>query len=154
MNPQSPLSARLAELPEFELPDTLWARIEAAHVARDVQRRRRFLGTAGGAIAASVALAAMLLHPLRAPQGDAPDLLGNLRGESQRLEAQLSGARLVHTSATLGTELELRRLDTTLQRAYERGADNSELAPLWRRRVELLGVLLQLQLPDQQLSEI
>jgi hypothetical protein len=153
MNPPSNLASRLAELPEFDPPESLWARIEAAHGARNAQRRRRFFGAAGGALAASIALATLLLHPLRSPN-DAPDLLGSLRGESQRLEAQLSGAHLMHTSATLGTELELRRLDTTLQHAYEHGADSAELAPLWRRRNELLGVLLQLQLPDQQISEI
>lgn len=153
MNPQYPLSTKLAELPEFEPPAALWARIEAAHEARVTQRRRRLFGAAGGALAASFALATLLLHPVRTAS-EAPDLLGTLRGESQRLEAQLSGAHLVHTAATLGTELELRRLDTTLQHAYEHGADNAELAPLWHRRIELLGVLLQLQLPDQQISEI
>jgi hypothetical protein len=153
MNPQSHLASKLAELPEFDPPPLLWARIEAAHDARILQRRRRFFGATAGALAAGFAMAALLLHPLRTP-ADAPDFLGGLRGESQRLEAQLSGAHLVHTSATLGTELELRRLDTTLQHAYEHGADSTELAPLWRRRIELLGVLLQLQLPDQQISEI
>ncbi len=152
MNPL-PLATRLAELPEFEPPASLWARIEAAHDVRIARRRRRLFGAAGGALAASFALATLLLHPLRT-SSDAPDLLSGLRGESQRLEAQLSGAHLVHTSATIGTELELRRLDTTLQRAYEHGADSAELAPLWQRRIELLGVLLQLQLPDQQISEI
>jgi hypothetical protein len=40
------------------------------------------------------------------------------------------------------TQEELARVDFALQSAYDRGADKSELAPLWKQRSELLSVLL------------
>jgi hypothetical protein len=150
MKTLSPLASRLAELPEFDPPAHLWARIDAAVVAR---KRRRTWGAAaaGGAIAASVAFALLLVRPVTTP---APDALVSLRSESQHLESQLASTTLVHSSATLSTEMELQRVESALQFAYDHGADTQELAPLWRRRVDLLAVLLQLQQPDQQLSQI
>jgi len=150
MKTLSPLASRLAELPEFDPPAHLWARIDAAVVAR---KRRRIWGAmaTGGALAASAVFALMLVRPAATPGSD---VLVNLRSQSQRLETQLASATLVHTSATLGTELELQRVESALQFAYDHGADTQELAPLWRRRVDLLAVLLQLQQPDQQLSQI
>jgi hypothetical protein len=150
MKTLSPLASRLAELPEFDPPAHLWVRIDAAVVAR--KRRRTWAAiAASGAIAASVAFALLMVRPVAAPS---PDGLVTLRSESQHLENQLSSTSLVHSSATLGTELELQRVESALQFAYDRGADTQELAPLWRRRVDLLAVLLQLQQPDQQLSQI
>jgi hypothetical protein len=84
----------------------------------------------------------------------APDAVSDLRSESRDLEQRLASAGMVHSAATLSTELELQRVESALQFAYEHGADSAELTPLWRRRVDLLAVLLQLQQPDQQVSQI
>lgn len=149
MNPLSPLASRLAELPELDPPPALRARIEAAWAAR--QRHRRLQRVGGMALAAGLALAALLL---RLP-GPTPDEgLAVLRDESRQLEQRLSTGALVHSGATLATELELQRVEAALQQAYDQGAAARDLAPLWRRRVDLLGVLLQLQQPEQQLSQI
>jgi len=78
------------------------------------------------ALAAGLALAALLL---RLP-GPTPDEgLAVLRDESRQLEQRLSTGALVHSSATLATELELQRVEAALQQPEIVTAAARDLAP-------------------------
>jgi hypothetical protein len=115
----------------------LWSRIAAAHRARRQRRTMRRVAGAGAAAAVVlVAIAAFGVHATREPGVD-------WQARAQALELQLSEA-IAQRSAPLSsdTQEELARVDFALQSAYDRGADKSELAPLWKQRSELLSVLL------------
>ncbi|HEX4480592.1 MAG TPA: hypothetical protein VH082_07270 [Rudaea sp.] len=114
----------------------LWSRIAAAHLARRQRRTMRRVAGAGTAAVVLVAIAAFGVHAMREPGVD-------WQARAQALELQLSEA-IAQRSAPLSsdTQEELARVDFALQSAYDRGADKSELAPLWKQRSELLSVLL------------
>jgi hypothetical protein len=73
-----------------------------------------------------------------------PDAAIDWHARAQALELQLDALPLPVSAdpATHLTESELARVDRHLQSAYDRGAQASEISPLWRRRSELLNVLL------------
>lgn len=122
----------------------LWSRIAAAHRAR--RRRRTVLRVAGVGSAAVLLIAVVTLgvHSMREPTVD-------WQARAQALELQLNEA-IAQRSAPLSsdTQEELARVDFALQSAYDRGANKSELAPLWKQRSELLSVLLAAR--QQQLA--
>jgi len=134
----------LGRLPVFAPPATLWPRIAAAQALRERQARQRRLafGGIGGAVAAALFGAAVLLLPQRAP---APQAVADDQRESRTLESQwrqLAGS----ASPSPGGLSRLRLIDATLQSAYDRGARADELAPLWRQRNEALrGLITQFQ---------
>ena len=109
------LHARLAALPEPDLPPALWPRVRHART-RQRERHRRF---AAGAITA-LALAALPMVYTRLVPPAAP--------VSERL-AVVPRAPL--------HEDPLRIVDRELQHAYERGASEQELQWLWQRREAL-----------------
>lgn len=75
------------------------------------------------------------------------------QARAQALEIQLNQANAAsQTRQPLAsdTEVELARVDRTLQAAYDRGARKNELLPLWKQRSELLSLLLAVR--QQQLA--
>jgi hypothetical protein len=112
MTPET-LHARLAALPEPELPPTLWPRVQRART-RQRERRRRL---AVGAVAVLAALPLVYTH-----------LLPPAAPVSERFT--------VVPRAPLHEE-PLRAVDRELQHAYERGASEQELQWLWQRREAL-----------------
>jgi hypothetical protein len=111
---------QLRALPEIPLPDTLWRRVDAK---RRQKLRRRKLGVG----IATLALAAVMATPLLIPMFADAD-----RAPGERIAAQLP-LRGEHD-----VQAELRALDHALQAAYDRGASDAEIAPMWVARDALL----------------
>jgi hypothetical protein len=138
----SPLQAPSAEL---------WPRIAAAHLQR--HRRRRVRRFAGAGLLLAAGLAVVALVPTWSPKA-AADV--DWQARAQALELQLHAvATATDSAAALDTEsdntvLELARIDGALQKAYDSGAQTSELVPLWKQRSELLSALLTAR--QQQLA--
>ena len=115
------LRERLQALPEVPLPETLWPRVEAAR-RRKIRRRKL-----GGGIAATLLVATMTM-PLLAPMWSGAPAL---QQHGQRIARQLGHGPDV--------QAELRALDSALQAAYDRGASDAEIAPMWVARDALLA---------------
>ncbi|MDR6839967.1 hypothetical protein [Pseudoxanthomonas sacheonensis] len=115
IEPSTQLRERLHALPEIALPDTLWQRVEAG---RKRKIRRRKLGGGVAALMLAVAMAAPLLAPI---------LTGthSMRSEQGIVQHDV--------------DAELRALDQALQAAYDRGASDAEIAPMWVTRDALLA---------------
>lgn len=129
-------SARVVPLASAEM----WPRIAAIYLAQRKRRITRRLAGAGLAVAASLAGVALVPAWL-AQHGSSLDW----QARAQALEMQIDALPLpigTQDSAAQQTETELARLDILLQAAYDRGAQQHELALLWQQRSELLGVLL------------
>lgn len=123
--PADELRKRLNALPGIPLPDSLWQRVEAGR--RQKIRRRKL----GGGIA-TLAIAAVMAVPLLTPMfTDAPAVQG-VRGIAQ--EPTGGGP----ADGRSDTRAELRALDQALQAAYDRGASDAEIAPMWVTRETLL----------------
>jgi hypothetical protein len=133
--------------PSFLAGGDLWPRIAAAHLARSRTRRiRRF--AAGGT--AMVLLIAVAFFEWQMPH-DAPAV--DWQARAQALEIQLNQANAASQASlplSSDTEVELARVDRTLQAAYDHGARKNELLPLWKQRSELLSLLLAVR--QQQLA--
>ncbi|MCF7222459.1 hypothetical protein [Marilutibacter chinensis] len=115
----SQLRRHLRALPDPGLPDRLRDRVIASH-----GRRRRVIHGATGVAAAVVAVA--LLRPALPLQDTAP--------ETATVQAPVAPPAL-HVDEAVAR---LRAIDRALQAAYERGASDDEVAPLWRAREMLL----------------
>ncbi|KRA51720.1 hypothetical protein [Pseudoxanthomonas sp. Root630] len=109
------IQARLAALPEPDLPPALWPRIHLARVRQHERRRRIVVGCM--AVLAVVALPFVYTR-VAAPPAAAPDVFA------------AAPRAPVH-------EEPLRVVDRELQHAYERGASEQELQWLWQRRQAL-----------------
>jgi hypothetical protein len=123
----------------------LWQRIATAHVAR---KRRRAMQRVVGIGAAAVFVVAMVTAgaiKLREPPAV------DWQARAQALEMQLNDALAQRDlPVSVDTEEELERVDLALQAAYDRGANKTELVPLWKQRSELLSLLLAAR--QQQLA--
>lgn len=110
--PSTPMRERLQALPDVTLPDALWHRVEAGRRTIIVRRRT-------GASLAALALVAILAAPMLTslPAGDAADSAPTLAARSDKDFAA-----------------ELRAIDHALQVAYDRGASDAEIAPMWETR--------------------
>ena len=119
--PADELRKRLHALPEILLPDSLWQRVEAGR-RRKIQRRK--LG--GG-------MAALLIAAVIAAPSLAPMLTGTrtIQAEQGIVQQPAHGGQDV--------QAELRALDQALQAAYNRGASDAEIAPMWVTREALLA---------------
>ncbi|MET0582342.1 MAG: hypothetical protein ABWX88_05295 [Pseudoxanthomonas sp.] len=115
------LRERLRALPDFPLPETLWQRVEAGR-RRKLQRRKL-----GGGIAAML-LVGLMATPLLAP------MLSGTRGPQLEQANAQRPADDAHD-----VQAELRALDLALQAAYDRGASDAEIAPMWVTRDALLA---------------
>jgi len=143
---------RLGELAVVEPPEDLWARIAAAHRQRIGQaqaRRRRFaLGFLGVVVAGAIAGGWLI-------ERDAADTI-DWQARAQALELRLHAVDTQGTSAAIAPEAlsELVSLDATLQAAYDSAADRDHVIALWKRRSELLRVLLQAREQNVEISRI
>lgn len=147
---------RLRDLPVSEPSSDLWQRIAAAHHVR-VRRARVRRGLIGSGFAAAV-LAALLISPgwlARSPaDGDI-----DWQARAQALELQLhaleaAGNARIDSAGALETQSEIARVDGALQTAYDAGAEEKQLAPLWKRRSELLDTLISVRQQRVEISRI
>ena len=115
MNDPEQLQRLLESMPEAPVPDSLWPRVREQR-RRQLRRRRIGTGLASTALAALLLVSAWPDRPTRSPGPAAqpPVLAGH------------------------GTDERVRALDQALQTAYERGASDDEVAPLWEARRALL----------------
>lgn len=114
---------QLHALPEIPLPDALWQRVDDK---RRQKLRRRKLGVGIAALALAAVMAAPLLIPMFA---------GADRAQNEPIAAHLP------MRAERDVQAELRALDHALQAAYDRGASDAEIAPMWVARDALLAGL-------------
>lgn len=119
--PADELRKRLNALPEIQLPDSLWQRVEGKR--RQKIRRRKL----GGGLAALM-IAAVIAAPLLAPM---------LTGTQTTQGTQGIAQRPAHGGQDI--QAELRAIDQALQAAYDRGASDAEIAPMWVTREALLA---------------
>lgn len=117
----SPVRQELHELPEVPLPDALWHRVDSGR-RRKMRRRKLFTGTA------SLAIVTVMAIPLLVPLFTAADAI---HGEPQAAHHTARGGQDLHA--------ELRAIDHALQAAYDRGASDAEIAPMWVARETLLA---------------
>lgn len=136
----------IADAPS-EPPRDLWTRIEAAHSTR-VRRRRLHRFAAGSVIGAvlvgAIALGGLHISPVVPGRGADVDW----QARAQALELQLQVLERANPAAAVAAYAanpaasELVDVDQRLQSAYEHGKYTNELAPLWKRRSELLDTLI------------
>lgn len=117
MTDLSPIRDHLRALPEVELPETLWQRVQAGRKHR-VQRRRLITGLASLTLVMVATIAT--LTPMRE------------RGKTR------NDAVAMHTDSVDDKQAELRAIDQALQAAYDRGASDAEIAPMWVVRAAML----------------
>jgi hypothetical protein len=123
----------------------LWQRIATAHGARRRRRTMRRIAGVGGAAVLVIAMVTVGVVKLREPPAV------DWQARAQALELQLNEALAQRDLPMSGdTEEELERVDLALQSAYDRGANKTELVPLWKQRSELLSLLLAAR--QQQLA--
>lgn len=130
----------LPGLPEFEPDPALWGRIHSANVRRVRRRRVRLLGVAG-MLVACVATSWFFASTAQRPELSGVQGVAFSQAHSQQLQDQW----LVRADEALDPRIQarLRLLDSDLQAAYDRGASEPELTPLWMLRNQLLQSLVQ-----------
>lgn len=136
----SPVSPLLGRLPEFAADPALWSRIVSAR-QRQVGRRRML--SVGGSLAAA-AVFALAVFVLPRPDPIAADTAGGLAAwlqQSQQLEQEWARLEPARDPAP-GARSPLRRIDAALQAAYDRGASDEELVPLWEARSQTLRAMI------------
>ncbi|WP_162313542.1 hypothetical protein [Pseudoxanthomonas yeongjuensis] len=121
IEPSTQVRQELHDLPEIPLPDALWRRVEAGRRLK-IRQRKLFTGIA------SLALVAVLATPLLAPLFTDTDVL---RSEPLAVHQPVRSEQDVHA--------ELHAIDRALQAAYDRGASDAEIAPMWVVRNTLLA---------------
>lgn len=119
IEPSVHVRQELHDLPEVPLPDALWQRVDSGR--RQKMRRRKIL-----AGVASLALVAVMAMPLLAP----------MLVDARRSEAL---AAYQAPDSQHDIQADLHALDQALQAAYDRGASDAEIAPMWVAREALLG---------------
>lgn len=129
-----------SNLPEFEPDPALWGRIRSANVRRIRLRRMRRIGAAG-AVCVGVAAAWLLGFPHRLMSQPDRQSSTNWQAHSQELQDQWNARKDQNLDPHI--QARLRLLDSDLQAAYDRGASEPELAPLWSLRSRLLQSLVQ-----------
>ena len=117
----NPVREKLAALPEAPLPDALWRRMETGR-KRQMRRRRQALGLVTLAVVGLIAIPTF-----------APLLTG---ADAMRETAVVSP---LPDNGDDQVRAELRALDQALQAAYDRGATDAEIAPMWVTRAALLA---------------
>ena len=150
---------RLEQLPQVEPSAELWPRIAGAYQQRLRQTRRRRLG-AWCSGAAVLVLAALIVASGDwlglAPQ---PRASVDWQARAQALELQLralndAASRHVDAATAGDAQDELVLVDAALQAAYDDGAAQERVTALWKRRSELLDVLLSARRHNMQISRI
>ncbi len=129
-----------SELPEFDPDPSLWGRIQTANVRRVRLRRLRHASVIG-AILLGVATTWLWEFPQRLTISAERLSSVNWRAHSQELQDQWS--QRADRDMDPHIQAHLRLLDSELQAAYDRGAAEPELAPLWLLRGQLLQSLVE-----------
>lgn len=119
--PSIPLRQELRDLPEVPLPGALWQRVDSGR--RQKMRRRKLFTSA-----ASLTLVAVMAMPLLVPLFTATDVI---QSEPLTTHQPMRSEQDFHA--------ELRAIDHALQAAYDRGASDAEIAPMWVARNTLLA---------------
>lgn len=117
IDPALAIRTQLQALPEVPAPPGL-----ASSILRT--QRRRLLRLHVGAAAGVVALACIALLPYAAQDVAPPEAAGTFSAAKPPAAAVLQD--------------DLRALDRTLQAAYDAGASEDDVAPLWTARARLL----------------
>ena len=105
----------------------LWQRIATAHVVRKRRRAMRRIAGVGGAAVLVIAMVTVGVVKWREPPAV------DWQARAQALEMQLNDALAQRDLSLSGdSEEELERVDLALQAAYDRGANKTELVPLWK----------------------
>jgi hypothetical protein len=144
---------RLRELSLSEPSSDLWQRIADTHQGR-LRRARLRRGIVASSIVAAALAAAFLIAPgwlaRPASEGDI-----DWQARAQALELQLHALDPAADSAgAIDAQSEIARVDNALQSAYDTGAEKNQLAPLWKRRSELLDALISVRQQHVQISRI
>lgn len=134
------VAALLERLPEHEPDPALWARIQVVRASRQRRRRRQRGAWFGVGLAAAAMLSVVVLSRYPAPAGPSGEL-ASWRENSQSLEAQWRA--LAGSPVDPRSRAQLRLIDAELQSAYDRGAAESELIPLWKSRSAALQDLIR-----------
>lgn len=134
---QAMARARLRDLPEFDPRGELWSRIEAGLARRSAAARQRRVRWTAGCAAAALAAVVVLPSALRHSPAESVDAYLQ---RSHALEQQWHSSPRAGADPLLRAELQL--IDGELQAAYDRGARDEELLPLWKRRGDALQHLL------------
>ena len=118
----SEVHENLRRLPEADLPDSLWSRVESGR-KKQVIRRRFGMGIASLALVSALSLP--VIFPL-------------LTGSNDTMYADRTA---MHPPARSVEEIQadVQAVDRALQAAYDRGADDAEIAPMWVIRDALLA---------------
>ena len=110
---------RFDALPDVPLPESLWQRVDA-------RRRKKILRRKLGMSAATLALAGALAISL-------PGALFNPVDDGRQLAA------VQPTLMQRDIQADVQAIDLALQVAYDRGASDAEIAPMWVMRDTLLA---------------
>lgn len=145
------LRQALQALPEVDLPDALWSRVDGA---RRHQLARRHVGLGAGALVLLAAGLMPLWHSLPAPDvassqitaagkpATTPSSTSPVTGTSVATAPGMAGpapqSRPQTGPSLPDLDTRLRTLDRDLQAAYRDGASNAEIAQLWQARRALL----------------
>jgi len=119
MNTSDGLRHALEELHDPPAPEALWPRLRARR-RRQLRSRRAITALASTGLAA--ALFVVLVRPGTVP---AP--------------AIVTRAPSMHASSADDMDARVRAIDRALQAAYDRGASDTEIAPMWEARHALLA---------------
>lgn len=134
------LAALLGRLPEHEPDPALWARIQAVRAGQRRRRRRQRGAWFGLGLAAAAMLSVVVFSRYPVSDGQAGELASS-REHSRSLEAQWRA--MAGSPADPRSRAELRLIDAELQSAYDRGAAEEELVPLWKLRIAALQDLIR-----------
>lgn len=159
LNELAAMREGLASLPDSLPPADAWGRITAPRQG-GAGLKRRWLPAAGVGLVASVAAALLVVNPQLRRPAEAPVTtpvtgtqavdIGQLQAQSQYLERavlELNGntaampvsADTANTIAALEDNIAL--VDDEINNAPIQGESNSQLAQLWKKRVDLLRSL-------------
>jgi hypothetical protein len=146
---------RLRALPVGEPSADLWQRIVDTHQLH-VRHTRIRRGIVGASFVAAALVAFLLIPDWQAPPP--ADGAVDWQARAQALELQLhalaAGTPMRADGGALEAQLEIARIDGALQSAYDVGAGKSQLAPLWKRRSELLDMLISVRQQRVEISRI
>lgn len=134
MNPD-PLRQHLQALPEPELSETLWPRLDGARQRR-LDRQRRGAG-ALAIVLVALAVVPLLQIDLAAPNSAAANSTAAVVAVPRPEPTDIVAAGSDIADADIAARL--RALDRDLQAAYREGSSDAEIAQLWQARRALLA---------------
>ena len=145
----------LGELPVAEPPADLWPRIASAQRSRSARGRlrRRIMTTSG---AAAIVIASGFWVVSYRQHEATVEIDWQARAQALELQLRALDVSAATPIARLSPEAfdELSSLDASLQSAYDNSADSGQLKVLWKRRSELLRLLLQARQQNVEISRI